>query len=79
MISRSTPAAMIFCAPGRSSALISSMAARTVSVVTSEMLLPSTLTARLSGRSRLPPHASHGSMAMNLRYCSRICSDSVSR
>ena len=47
-----------------SSAAIHSPAARAESALYSAMLIPPTLTARLSGRSRAPSHCGHGCSAM---------------
>ena len=47
-----------------SSAAIHSAAARAERSLYSAMLMPPTLTARLSGRSRAPSHSGHGCSAM---------------
>src|SRR5437879_543315 len=46
---------------------------------TSPRLFPPTSTARLSGRSRLPPQVGHGCSTMYASSCSRTPSEAVSR
>ena len=47
-------------------------------LVSCEMLRSPTVTARVSGRSRAPPHARHGTSRMNSSSRSRWLSESVS-